>query len=362
MERMMSQLLCRWLHLIILIINLNLAVATHSSQLRNDTVTIDIPLSARIVNGIPAPIDRYRYFVSILDYDGKNKWHTCGGSLIAPDLVLSAAHCVPMAKMVRIGGPHTSGRREMIAISAVVPHPRFSKRTYESDFVIFKLAQSSTYPPILLDGGIVMDEKKGVYREKLELFDDDDPYRKFTVMGYGATNFTAAKGSSVMLQTNVTYVPRDDCKSKYPARVILPSMLCAFTPQSDACQGDSGGPLIYRNTEFSGSDGPSVDVQVGVVSWGVECAHPLYPGVYSRVSYDMPWIEETMCKLTPELVLCGVLRNRVSNENCRDLPGFMGKGVKKRLRDCQWVRGRPETRCSHYKDECAESCGFCGSL
>ena len=65
-------------------------------------------------------------------------------------------------------------------------------------------------------------------------------------MGHGATNFTASKGSPIMLQTNGTYVPRNDCKSKYPTRVILPSMLCAFTPQSDACQGDSGGPLIYR--------------------------------------------------------------------------------------------------------------------
>ena len=65
-------------------------------------------------------------------------------------------------------------------------------------------------------------------------------------------------------------------------------MMCAKDEGKDACYGDSGGPLILRGSS------PNDDVQVGVTSWGVDCAGAI-PGVYNRLSYVYQWIEDLTC-------------------------------------------------------------------
>ena len=66
-------------------------------------------------------------------------------------------------------------------------------------------------------------------------------------------------------------------------------MLCAGEGSMDACQGDSGGPLICEH-EQAGL--PSQLVQCGIVSWGIGCGDPEYPGVYTELTYFLDWIEE----------------------------------------------------------------------
>jgi trypsin len=69
---------------------------------------------------------------------------------------------------------------------------------------------------------------------------------------------------------------------------ISGNMMCAKDNGEDSCQGDSGGPLVIRSD--------SGDVQVGVVSWGVSCAHGAFPGVYARVSAQYEWIRTNVCE------------------------------------------------------------------
>ncbi|KAL7455814.1 hypothetical protein ACHAWC_007335 [Mediolabrus comicus] len=74
-------------------------------------------------------------------------------------------------------------------------------------------------------------------------------------------------------------------------------MMCAARDGTDTCQGDSGGPLMIAN-----GDGPAMDppIQVGIVSFGIGCANPDYPGVYTRVSSYIDWIHSTACEKVGE--------------------------------------------------------------
>ncbi|TNN24233.1 Trypsin-1 [Liparis tanakae] len=95
-------------------------------------------------------------------------------------------------------------------------------------------------------------------------------------------------------QVQVPVVSNSQCRNTYPS--LTNNMVCAGLDegQKDSCQGDSGGPLVSKNS--------SLWVQAGVVSFGIGCARPDTPGVYTRVSRYQTWIS-----------------SRVSD----DLPGFV---------------------------------------
>ena len=67
-------------------------------------------------------------------------------------------------------------------------------------------------------------------------------------------------------------------------------MMCAGEAGHDSCQGDSGGPLICEQPN-AGLDSSTM-VQCGIVSWGIGCGDPEYPGVYTELGYFLDWIEE----------------------------------------------------------------------
>ena len=130
-----------------------------------------------------------------------------------------------------------------------------------------------------------------------------------TIAGWGATKSSSSDpdtttGSSsvspVLLEARAQYLSNDLCRKVegivgttfYSYRdIVNPCMMCALSIVSDACSGDSGGPLFVRGPAGDGSD----DVQVGIVSFGVECGNPNFPGIYARISEAYGWISETVC-------------------------------------------------------------------
>ena len=174
---------------------------------------------------------------------------------------------------------------EVIAMKSEVPHPGYDPVLTDNDFMLVFLET-----PVSGDVDFV------------KLYSDstgpeiDAPA---TVMGWGDIDIAddVSTMSNVLLEVEVNVISNEECEASegivggwqesYNGQ-ISDNMLCARDSGEDSCQGDSGGPLVLK-----GSD---EHVQIGVVSWGVGCAHENFPGVYARVSSAYQWIRETVCR------------------------------------------------------------------
>jgi trypsin len=231
---------------------------------------VPLPAESRIVGGTFAQPGAYPFFVQ---GDG------CGGSLIANDIVLTAAHCAGAFDGQVYVGPNqqysTAGGAERITVQAQLAHPSYSSGTEAFDFMLLKLATPVSNPnlkPVALN----------------KLFSNPAPSDVLTVIGFGATS-EGGNGSSQLKQVNVDAIAYNTCNQQYGGGIVDAIMLCAGVTGGgkDSCQGDSGGPIVNADGE-----------QVGVVSWGIGCAQAQYPGVYSRVSGALDWIESSACEMS----------------------------------------------------------------
>lgn len=249
----------------------------------NDPVPEDVTVKAkevqsRIINGNEAQAGRYLYSVSLQ----KNGRHFCGGSLIAPNIVLTAGHCNPGTTLyVRAHiNPYNlvspGSDYQVFQIEEIRVHPYFNVGTkLSNDFSLLRLKGSSPNPPV---------ELNTVGSEPT----DNQP---LVVIGWGTTVFGTDTMPNFLQEVEVTAMTNTECRNDYGSSAVSPQMLCCDESGQGACQGDSGGPLI-----IPGGDSQS-DVQVGTVSWGIDCALPEYPGVYGRVSSGWPWIRQSVCEM-----------------------------------------------------------------
>jgi len=228
-----------------------------------------------IVGGTEAPEGRFPYMANLASGSGSI---FCGGSLIAPNVVLSAAHCAGTDKIFVSRWDLTSNSEEFEEFDVVeeVPHPEYNSNTMDKDVMLLRLGGSSSTAPVRIDAAGSDD---GVDLPLNEEFSQE-----LNVMGWG----TLSSGGSTpprLMEVGVGYVPNNVCDSNYAWETISGAMMCAASPGKDSCQGDSGGPLIIKGNSAA------EDFQVGVVSWGYGCAQAGYPGVYARISAVRSWID-----------------------------------------------------------------------
>jgi secreted trypsin-like serine protease len=232
----------------------------------------------RIVGGEEAELGEYPYFVEM---------GGCGGALVAPDIVLTAAHCGDYKGQQLIIGGYSAGElkegSQMRFCDEWMMDPKYNGGTYNYDFALCKLNK-----PVIIDSNVKLELNKagGVPKEEEDL----------VVMGLGTTSFG---GGSVQVLRDVTVpaISNEQCNDiSYYGGEITNVMLCAGFQEGgkDSCQGDSGGPLIRRKNN---NDGTITDTHVGVVSWGEGCAFANKPGVYARTSANIEWIKETSCSM-----------------------------------------------------------------
>jgi trypsin len=223
----------------------------------------------RIVGGTTAAKNEFKFIASLNV--------GCGGSLIAPNIILTAAHCAGNIKTVRIGSNKANSGGVIKSVTTECMHPNYQSSTTANDYLLLKLqspVDTTQYPPIQLNNNNAIPQVN----------------QMLTVIGYGATS-EGGSGSNTLLKVNVPANSHQQCNKQYGGSIVESVMFCAGNTSGgkDSCQGDSGGPI------FEVRSGKAV--QVGVVSFGEGCARPNRSGVYSRVSGAFDWIQTTMTKL-----------------------------------------------------------------
>jgi len=245
----------------------------------------------RIIGGSPINPHQFKFVAALLteDYQGRVR-QFCGGSVIDEYHVLTAAHCVASytesdVRRLRVQlGVHdikNTPSKSTHKVDRIIRHIDFSQRTLDNDVAILTLntpapiySNSNVKQVCMLSGSNTLENRNAI------------------VSGWGSLKFGTSKFPKELHSVNVKVWNNPRCNSNYGSQApggITDRMLCASLPGKDSCQGDSGGALFTCKN--------SADcTQIGIVSWGIGCAQAQYPGVYTRVTEMIDWIQRiTSC-------------------------------------------------------------------
>ena len=236
---------------------------------------------ARIVNGSQPSAGSHPWAVQIMLRKSRAKI-LCAGSLLTDKFLITAAHCFnrvrPADIVLVLGNSRTDGSssqyQQLRRIDSVFIREDFDEITYNNDIAVVKMERSVEFNNLIRP-------------ICLPAINEDYAGSSASVVGWGRLAHNGALPDTIQ-EAEVRILSQDTCRhsTHHLPEEITNNMLCAGDEEAgtDACQGDSGGPLILSQ--------PQGNLLVGIVSWGIDCAKPGYPGVYTRIGTFLNWIRD----------------------------------------------------------------------